>query len=95
MKINSILKENKNILIACTILLIITFISFFPTLTSDFVDWDDYSYIVDNNKIRELSFKRVVEIFTTTHYGGYEPLTELNSPDDNKKDPILQICKSV
>lgn len=58
-------------------LIIITFFCFYPSLENDFVDWDDYSYILQNYKIKTLSINRIKEIFTTTHYGGYEPLTEL------------------
>lgn len=72
---NSIKKSN---IIFISFILLITFFSFLPILENDFVDWDDYSYIIQNYKIRELSLSKIKEIFTTTHYGGYEPLTELS-----------------
>ncbi len=71
------MKYRSVIIPLCTILLITT-IAFFPSLENGFTNWDDDLYVTENPKIRQLSWKNVGRIFASTHYGGYEPLTELS-----------------
>jgi len=73
-----ILEKNKNLLYFFIFLLVIlTIISFLPSLFNSFTNWDDDLYILNNSRIKELNIKSILHIFTSTHYGGYEPLTEL------------------
>ena len=64
-------------LIVLLLLLIITTV-FLPALGNNFVNWDDPSYILNNLRIRSLAWNNVLHILTSTHQGGYEPLTELS-----------------
>ena len=59
------------------ILLIITFVSFFPALNNGFVDWDDEANFVENENYRGFSWKNVKWMFTTFHLGHYQPLSWL------------------
>lgn len=68
--------SDKDKLNSFILLFIIVLITFSPVLFNGFTNWDDDIYITQNPKIRELSLKNIVHIFTSTHYGGYEPLTE-------------------
>lgn len=56
---------------------LIVFISFIPSLNNGFTNWDDDIYVTENWKIKSLNWYNIKHIFTTTHFGGYEPLTEL------------------
>lgn len=60
-------------------LLVLVAISFSPILQNSFVEWDDYDYIVQNPKIRDLSLVNLVTIFTSYHSGNYHPLTSLSN----------------
>ncbi|MBN2546992.1 MAG: tetratricopeptide repeat protein [Spirochaetes bacterium] len=55
---------------------VIAFVAFIPSLNNGFTNWDDDIYVTENWKIKALSWYNIKHIFSTTHHGGYEPLTE-------------------
>ncbi|OFX18169.1 MAG: hypothetical protein A2033_11700 [Bacteroidetes bacterium GWA2_31_9] len=57
------------------ILISITFITFFPSLKNDFVNWDDDIYVLQNPDIREISSASVSNMFSSEYVGLYLPLT--------------------
>ncbi len=59
-------------------ILFCTFIAFLPSLQNDFVNWDDYDYVVQNETIRELSWANLKQIFTGRITGNYHPFTTLS-----------------
>ncbi|MEZ4885868.1 MAG: tetratricopeptide repeat protein [Chitinophagales bacterium] len=60
---------------ALAAILVITFLCFTPTLTSDFIrTWDDGVYVTNNNQLKPLSFETVRKIFTSTVGSNYNPL---------------------
>lgn len=61
-------------------ILIGAFLVFSPALSNEFVNWDDYAYIVDNTIIKDLSIDNILHIFNfNTHVvGNYHPLTVLS-----------------
>ena len=70
----------KHILRTLPFILIAAFFVFSPGLTNEFVNWDDYAYIVDNPLIRSLSFANIAHLFNfkTEVVGNYHPLTVLS-----------------
>ena len=48
----------KNRILLLGLLLTITFLVFLPSLKNKFTNWDDDIYIVNNEVVREFSFKR-------------------------------------
>jgi len=62
---------------AIFIILIITFITFYPCLKCDFFNWDDPEYVYRNMTIRELNLENLKTIFTTFVSGHYFPLVLL------------------
>ena len=77
--VTAVADEKKNLPLTIGILLLISFIVFSPALSNEFVNWDDFAYIVDNPLIRDLSFKNIAHVFNfQTHVvGNYHPLTVL------------------
>jgi len=65
-------------ILALSLILIITFFAFTPSLNNDFVSWDDPKYLLENTQIRTLSADNIKKIFTTTVYSTYVPLTLLS-----------------
>lgn len=60
-------------------ILLITFIAFANTLKNDFItNWDDNTYIINNNDIKNLSFEGIKNLLTGYHIGNYHPLTMLS-----------------
>jgi len=55
----------------------IAFIVFLPTLTNQFVDWDDTGVLTENENYRGLTGEHIAWMFTTNHYGHYQPITWL------------------
>ncbi|MBI5362897.1 MAG: hypothetical protein HZA53_06935 [Planctomycetes bacterium] len=52
--------------------------AFHPTLTGEFVDWDDPENLVQNPRWRGFSAEHLAWMFTTPHMGHYHPLTWLS-----------------
>lgn len=73
------LASNRKHLLALGAILAVTFLCYIPALTGEFVNWDDYGYVVDNTLIRPFSGGNVVSIFTRPEQmGNYHPLTMLS-----------------
>src|SRR4030095_12872355 len=64
-------------LLIALIVAIATFVVFLPSLSNQFVNWDDYETLVDNPHYRGLSWGHVRWMFTTFHMGHYQPLSWL------------------
>jgi len=54
---------------------LVTFWLFSPSLRNEFVDWDDYSNLVNNPHYRGLGWSQLRWMFTTFHLGPYQPLS--------------------
>ena len=57
------------------LLTIITFTAFFPSLSNQFVNWDDYGYVVMNANVQGLTFATLPKLFVSFFNGNYHPLT--------------------
>lgn len=57
--------------------------SFAPTLSNDFVNWDDDLVLTDNPAYRGLSPSHLAWMMTTTHGGHWQPLTWLSYAADH------------
>ncbi len=55
----------------------LAFVVFLPTLDNDFVDWDDTGMLTENESYRGLGAEQLGWMFTTNHYGHYQPITWL------------------
>ncbi len=60
--------------LACFISLVVLVV-YLPTLSNDFVNWDDYIYVVDNVRIRSLNPAFFSWAFTDLSAGFWHPLT--------------------
>ena len=52
-----------------------TFAVFFPALQNEFVDWDDYTLLINNTRYRGLGWEQLRWMFSTFHLGHYQPLS--------------------
>ena len=98
--------KKRDLIISIGLILAITFISFFPSLKNDFVNWDDNSYVTENNLIMELSWETIKTIFNHFYMGHYHPLTllsysmeylffKLNPFIYHTTNLILHLCNSL
>lgn len=60
------------------LILVITFIAFLPSLKNGFVNWDDSTYVINNQIIRSFSCENVKSVFTSFFFVNYQPLTILS-----------------
>lgn len=62
------------------LLLCFTFLVYLPGLQNSFVNWDDFAYIVDNPRIKSLSWESIRQLFYYKTYvvGNYHPFTVLS-----------------
>jgi protein O-mannosyl-transferase len=56
----------------------LTFLFYLPTLSNDFVNWDDPAYILNNPRIRNFSLDSISWLFSNLYKGFYIPLTGLS-----------------
>lgn len=57
------------------VIIAFTFITFFPSLKNDFVNWDDDIYVLQNTDIRDLNVNSIKNIFSSEYFDFYLPLT--------------------
>jgi len=67
--------NKKLILIAIAIIILVSFFAMMPTLSGNFVNWDDPAYVTQNIDIFNLSFNNIKKIFSSFYCGTYAPLT--------------------
>ena len=69
---------DNQVLWLCLILVLVSAI-FHSVIHFEFLGWDDFGYIVDDQLIRDLSFKGIRNIFFTSQVGGsYSPMVLLS-----------------
>ena len=66
------------IILSVCVALSLTFFSFYRSLHSEFTNWDDQENVIDNQKIKSLSWKNIETIFTSFAVGNYIPVTTLS-----------------
>jgi len=71
------LKQHKKINTGILLLLIVILViaTFSPTFQNDYTNWDDQAQITENPDIQNLSSQSIVEIFSSTYVGMYQPVT--------------------
>ena len=57
------------------VIVLATCAAFFPTLSNQFVAWDDEATLVANASFRGLGSRQLTWMFTTFHMGPYQPLS--------------------
>lgn len=74
------LRPPSRFLIIATIIVValLTAAVFLPSLSNNFVEWDDPEYVYENPFIREFSISNLNGIFTQSFQGAYCPLTILS-----------------
>lgn len=60
------------------VLVAVTIISFYPSLSCGFTNWDDDKYVTDNLLIRNLTWHNVKTMFTTFQNQWYYPVVSLS-----------------
>lgn len=75
--ISNFLREKKPLLLLLSVLLVI-FMAYVPVLRHEFVSWDDYDSVVNNELIRSLDAHHLQSIFTQKVIRTYIPLTILS-----------------
>lgn len=66
--------RDRTTLLYMAVLTVAVFITFFPALSHDFVNWDDDVNVYDNQNINKLTADNVKKIFTSPVIGNYNPL---------------------
>jgi len=72
-------RNNRAILITAVILtLLLTVTAYRRAFDNEFVDWDDFTYVVNNNLVRSQADTVLDDIFSTPVSSNYHPLTILS-----------------
>ncbi len=62
----------------------VVFIVFLPSLSNNFVNWDDPKYVLDNIYIKNMSWDGIKAMFTNFYGGNYHPLTAISNAIEYK-----------
>jgi Tfp pilus assembly protein PilF len=73
-----VFNKNFQFFVSGVVLVILVLITYHNAFNNDFVDWDDYAYVVDNNLVRNPGDSYFKELFTTPVSSNYHPLTILS-----------------
>lgn len=74
------LKENKKyrLVLVGAVLLFLVLFTYRNSFDNDFVDWDDFTYVVNNNLVRNPGNSFLKDLFTTPVSSNYHPVTMLS-----------------
>jgi protein O-mannosyl-transferase len=78
--------------------LILTFLTYLPSLNNQFTNWDDPIYVLNNPVIKDFSFENIKKIFSEYCAGNYHPLTMLSLSLDyslGKLAPLAYHCTNL
>ena len=70
--------NNRRFILSCSIIAIVTFVAFLPSLQNGFTNWDDDRYVSANPDIRGVSAGHIATIFTSVYLNHYLPVTMLS-----------------
>ena len=76
-KLDVSFNRRTKVVTSLVVILLVTFLSYLPTLKNDFIFFDDDTHLLDNHAVRVLDVEHVKHIFTTTVSNVYVPLTFL------------------
>ena len=76
---------NRKKFLICILLIVATFCIYSQVQDHDFINLDDNDYVTENPLFQtELTYKKIIQVFTNTHYGGWSPITYLSYMLDYK-----------
>ncbi len=75
---HSTMKKNYQMILIALLLAILVLITFWKSFKNEFVDWDDYAYVVDNNLVRNPQETTLKDVFSRPVSLNYHPLTILS-----------------
>jgi tetratricopeptide (TPR) repeat protein len=64
--------------IVLAILFLLCCIVFYPVFSADFINWDDFDYVVNNPYITSISINNIVQLLTEYRSGNYHPISVLS-----------------
>jgi len=67
--------RNRNALLGLAAILVVTFVSFYPSLHADFTNWDDLDYVTESPYIVNLTGESIATMFSQEIASNYHPLT--------------------
>jgi len=75
MSLNFLKNKTQKIIALLLLLLVITSVTFYPSLKNGFTNWDDDTYVVQNELIKNLSTENTGNFFTEPVSSNFHPLT--------------------
>ncbi len=67
--------RNRHVLLGLAAILVVTFVSFYPSLNAGFTNWDDLEYVTESPYIVNLNGESIATMFTEEIASNYHPLT--------------------
>jgi Flp pilus assembly protein TadD len=75
--------NNRQLLIPLLVLVFLVLFTFRKSFDNGFVDWDDFTYVVNNDLVRNTSATDIGDVFRTPVSSNYHPLTILTMRANN------------
>jgi protein O-mannosyl-transferase len=84
-KFNTGSKQNLRLFLSAFLLSVLVLITYWNSFNNEFVDWDDYTYVVDNKLVRNTEATTIKDVFSEKVSLNYHPLTILSLRLNNNK----------
>jgi tetratricopeptide (TPR) repeat protein len=78
-------KTNIQLFLLAILLSVLVLLTFRNCFDNEFVDWDDYTYVVDNNLVRNTQETTIKDVFSQKVSLNYHPLTIMSLRLNNNK----------
>jgi hypothetical protein len=78
-------KENYMMILCAVLLSIMVLFAYKNAFNNDFVDWDDYTYVVENDLVRNTQETTIKDVFSRYVSSNYHPLTILSLRMNNNE----------
>jgi protein O-mannosyl-transferase len=69
--------QNRNLIIAALVLVIMVLAAYHKAFDNNFVDWDDFTYVVNNDLVRNPDKTGITDVFRSPVSSNWHPLTIL------------------
>jgi protein O-mannosyl-transferase len=69
--------NSSRLTLSCSIIAVVVFFTFLPSLNNGFTNWDDDVCVVNNPDIKGFSCYNIIKLFSSSYVSNYQPLTML------------------
>jgi protein O-mannosyl-transferase len=79
MTLDTAMNNTRTKFLICIFLMVATFCAYSQVQNHEFINYDDDKYIKESSLVQAgLTNENIIRVFTTTHFGGWQPITSIS-----------------